>query len=125
MIAWSKNESGCLAHTFNLVVASQFDVFQATPVAQGVVRDVEHVVRFMVGKVNLQHMQLFVDGVDQPALSGEFVNQSDPAAADRPGAVGQFVLDVAGGKHRLAEAARGDCVKASFDTLLACFDHFS
>ena len=48
-----------------LVVAAQFDVLQTGAAAQGVVGDVEHVVGFVIGQVELEQMQALVDGLDQ------------------------------------------------------------
>ena len=44
-----------------LVVAAQFDVLQASAIAQGVVGEVEHVVGFLIGQVKLQQMQPLVN----------------------------------------------------------------
>ena len=55
----------------DLVVAAQLDVLQPDAVAQRVVGQVQHVVRLVVGQMDLQQVQAAVDGLDQPGLAGQ------------------------------------------------------
>jgi hypothetical protein len=51
-----------------VVVPAKFDVLQTGAVAQGVVGEVEDVVGFVVGQVDLEDVQPAVDGVDEAEL---------------------------------------------------------
>ena len=103
----------------DFVVAAQFEVLQAGAVAQGVVGEVEDVVGLVVGQVDLEQVQAVVDGVDEAELAGQGVDGADAAVADAAGAVGDLVVDVAGGEHRLAAAAQVGLVEAALDAALA------
>jgi hypothetical protein len=83
----------------DFVVAAQFDMFQALSAAEEIVGDVEHVIGFVVGPVNLQQVQPPVDGVDQPALPREGVYRSDSSAGQPASLVRQVILDVACREH--------------------------
>src|SRR5438046_10305731 len=52
----------------HLVVAAQLDVLQTGAVAQGVVGEVEDVIRLVKGQVDLEQAQPVVDGVDEREL---------------------------------------------------------
>ena len=54
----------------------------------------------MVGPMNLQQVQIPVDRIDQSHAPAQKMNPSDPARPQRPEAVGQIVVDVAGREHR-------------------------
>jgi hypothetical protein len=77
-----------------LLVAEQFQVLQAGPSRQEVVGDVEHVIGFVVGQMDLQQPQ---SGVDRPIESqgaDQEVDQADPAVGRGPGAFGDLVVDI-------------------------------
>ena len=88
----------------DFVVAAQFDMFQALAAAEEVVGDVEHVIGFVVGLVNLQQVQPAVDGVDEPALPCEGVYRPDASAGQPAGLVGQVILS--GLAQRLIQSCR-------------------
>lgn len=46
-------------------------------------------------------MQIAIDGVDQARLACQPVDRPDAADADPARPLGQFVVDIAGGQHRL------------------------
>ena len=51
----------------DFVLAPQFEILQASAVAQRVIGQVEDVIGCVVGKVKLEQMEPFVDGLDEPA----------------------------------------------------------
>jgi hypothetical protein len=53
----------------------------------------------MVGAVELEQVQAAVDGVDEADPACQGVHGTDAAAADTAGAVGDLIVDVAGGEH--------------------------
>ena len=76
-------------------------------------------VGFVVGQMELEQVQAAVDGVDEAELAGQGVDGADAAVADAAGAVGDLVVDVAGGEHGLVAAAQVGLVEAAFDPALA------
>jgi hypothetical protein len=86
----------------DLVVATQLDVFQACAVAEGVVGQVEHVIRLVVRAMDLQEVQAAVDGLHEPDFPRQLMHHADAAHADGPHLVSQLHTDVAGCKHRPA-----------------------
>ena len=85
----------------DLVVAAHFEVLQAAAPGQEVVGDVQDVVALEVRQVPLQEVEAPVDVVDQPELAGQQVDCPDSARRDGPGPIGDLVVDVGGGHHRL------------------------
>jgi hypothetical protein len=103
----------------DLVLAAEFEVLQAGAVTQGVVGEGEDVVGLVVGEVELEQVQVPIEGVDEADLAGEGVEGADTAAADAPGAVGDLVVDVAGGEHGAAAVRDAGFVEAAFEAALA------
>ena len=92
---------------------------QAGAVAQGVVGEVEDVIRLVVGQVDLEQVQPAVDGLGQAQLAHQEVDGADTAVADAPATVADFVVDVAGGEHGLGAAAQVVFVQTFLDAALA------
>ena len=65
-----------------LVVAAQFDVLKAGAVAQSVVGDVEDVVGLVIGQMDLEQVQMAVDGLGQAEFLSEQVDGADATASD-------------------------------------------
>ncbi len=103
----------------HLVVAPQFDVLQAGAVTESVVSEVENVIRFVKGQVDLEQVQPVVDGVDQADLSGQGVEGADPAMGDPTAAVTDLLMNVAGREHRLVATTELGLVQAPHDPALA------
>ena len=78
----------------DLVVASQLDVLESRAVAQRVVSQVQHVIGLMVRTMDLQQMQVTVDGIDEADLAGQLMDQSNASNADGTHLVGEFHADV-------------------------------
>ena len=97
----------------------RFDVLQTGAVAQGVVGDVEHVVGFVVGQVQLEQVQASIDGVDQADPPCQQVHGPDAAAGDGPGFGRDLVMNVAGRELRFEGDRIARLVKPAFDPLLA------
>src|SRR5262249_7744306 len=57
--------------------------------------------------------------VDQADLAGQEVDGPDPAGGDGPGPVGQLVVDVGGGQHRLGALDAGLVLDPAEDAPLA------
>jgi hypothetical protein len=80
-------------------VAQALNVVQPFAAAQDVVGQVEHVVRLVVGQVDLQQLQALVDGFGQPQLGGQPVDGSNAAEAHGVGVRSDLVVDRARGEH--------------------------
>ena len=102
-----------------LVLAAQFDVLQAGAVAQGVVGEVEHVIGFVVGQVDLEQVQALVDGVDQADAPGEQMDGADAAVGDATRFGRHFVMNVAGREPRFEGDRIALLVEPAFDAALA------
>src|SRR5262249_19036987 len=83
----------------DLVVAPQFEVFDARATGQEIEGDVQDVVGFVVGQVSLEDVEAGVDVTDQSSALRHQEHGADAASGEALDAVGQFVVDVAGGDH--------------------------
>ena len=86
----------------DFVIAPQFNVLQSHAVAQRVVRQVQHVIRLMVGTMDFQQMHAAINGGHKADLSRQLMHQTNSTHADGTHLVGQFDADVGCGEHRLA-----------------------
>ena len=102
---WIGNPLRAQGVQIDLVVAKRLQVLQALAVAQNVVGDVQHVIRFVIRQMDLQQMHVGIDGVDQPHLAGQQMHRADPAMTKAPAAIGHFIANRAGRKHRAPAAA--------------------
>ena len=94
-------DAGCpQSIQIRLVVAEQFDVLQTVPSGQNVIADVQHVIRFVIRQMNLQQVNIPVNGIDQSNLAGQQMNRTNPAAGDGAVAITDIVMDVACRQHR-------------------------
>ena len=117
----------------DLVVAPQFEVFDALTAGEDVEGDVQDVVGFVVGKMDLEQMKLGVDVADQAYPSSQQKHGADAAGAETLDAIGQFVVDIAGGHHGygplgtrwLPETLVNSSPSFLEDSLLACLAFFS
>jgi hypothetical protein len=101
------------------VVAAEFEILQASTVAQGVVGEVEDVVGFVVGQVDLEDMEVSIKPVDEAQLTGEQVKGADAAVADAVAAVTDLEVNVAGGEHGFGATTEIGLVQAALDLALA------
>src|SRR3990172_1742246 len=103
--ASAKNSCGCGAQCIqvSLVLAAQLQIFQASSAAQRVVRQVEHVVRFVIRQVKLEQVQPLVDRCSQSQLTHQLMDQADAAVRRAHAPPGQLVVNVAAPQHGLRE----------------------
>jgi hypothetical protein len=109
----------------NLVVAEQFEVFQAAAATQRQVGQGADMVGLMIGKVDFQQVQALVDGFDQSALLGERVEGADAADGDAARAFGNLLMDVAGGHNRSGTTAEVGFIQTALDAALAVSQFFA
>ena len=107
------------------VVAQEFQVFQARAARQEIVGDVQHMVRFVVGQMDLQHLQAVVDRLVEPQLPHQQVHGTHAAGSNRSRALGDLVVDVGGRHHRPRTPPIVLFVQPPGDPGLALFDLFS
>jgi len=88
-------------------------------VAQRVVGEVQDVVTLVVGEVELQHMESFVDGLGQAELADQELDGADAAAGDCPRLGGDIVMDVGGGEDRVGRWGSDRPVESPADFALA------
>ena len=117
----------------DLVVASQFEVFDASSAGEDVESDVEHVVGFVVGEMAFEEMEVAVDLRDEIDPLSQEKNGPDATGAESADAVSIFVVDVGRGHHgnkplgsRLIVESLLDSPSALLEeSLLACGAFFS
>src|SRR5262249_51636324 len=64
-------------------------------------------------------VRVAMEGGDEADVAGEGVEGADAAAADAAGAVGDLIVDVAGGEHRAAAVGDVGCVEPAGEASLA------
>jgi hypothetical protein len=77
------------------------------------------VVALEVRQVPLQEVEAPIDVIDQPQLPCQEVHRPDPAGCDRPDLLGDLVVDVGGGHHRLVSFHTGPVLQSTEDSPLA------
>ncbi len=103
----------------DLVVAAQLNVFEAGATTQGVVGEIEDVIGLVVGHVEFEQDQISIDGRGETEPVRQSMHGADPAMRDAAVALADFVVDVAGGEHRLLAAFEVELVEPAFDSALA------
>ena len=103
----------------DLVVTPQFDVFDPLAPGQDVERDVQDMVGFVIRQMSLEDVDHSVDRADQSGLAGQQEHGADAAGAESLDTIGQLVMDVGGGHHRLVAFRTGSILDAVEDSALA------
>ena len=103
-----------------VVVAPQFQVLETGAVAERVVGDVEDVVGLVIGQVNLEQVQVLVDGLGQAEPVGEHVDGPDTTVGNGSVAVGHVVGDEVIGEDGPVCGHVLGLVESALDSGLAC-----
>ena len=103
----------------HFVVAPQFQMLQAGAAGQQVVSNVEHVIRLVIGHVDLEQLQARVDALVQAERFDHSMDQADPSGCNGPGPLGQFIVNVVGGEGRTTASAIVALIQPPLDALLA------
>src|SRR5208282_5336026 len=80
---------------------------------------VEDVVTLVVGEVELEQVEAFVDGLGQSELADEQVDGADATAGDGLDLGGGLVVDVGGGEDRHGRRRRDRSIEPAVDFPLA------
>jgi hypothetical protein len=83
----------------DLIVASQFEVFDSLAAGEEIQCDVEHMVGFVVGEMPFEQMEVAVDVLDESDLLSQEKEGADAPGTESPDALGRFVVDIGGGHH--------------------------
>jgi hypothetical protein len=59
------NARGAQGVQKGFVIATQFDVLQASAFTKGIVGQIEHVIGFVIGQMEFEQMKMTIDGIDQ------------------------------------------------------------
>ena len=59
------NAAGTEGIEIDFILAAQFQILQTGAIAQGVIGQVEHVIRLVIGQMNFEQVQLVIDGIDK------------------------------------------------------------
>jgi len=84
----------------HLIVAPQFQVFQASAARQQVVSHVQHMVGFAVRQVDLEQVQLTIDCLIQTKLTNNLVNHPDATGGDGTRSIRDLIVNARARKHR-------------------------
>ena len=101
----------------DLIVASQFEMFDPRAPSRDVEGDVENVVGFVIGEVTFEEMEVAVDVADQAGLASDQEHGAEAAGTEAVDAAGQFIMDVGGGHHGLITFGPGAVLDAIEDSL--------
>ena len=93
------NSLGAQGVEIDLVVATQFKMFEALATGDDVESDVQDVVGFVVGQMSFEKVEIPIDSVDQADLLSQQKNGTDTAGTEAFDAIGVFVVDIGGGHH--------------------------
>ena len=117
----------------DLIVASQFEVFDSLAAGDEIQCDVEHMVGFVVGQMPLEQMQSAVDFLGELDFLSHQKDGADAPGTESPDAMGLFIVDIAGGHHGYGPLGSGSMGESLLDSppsvleesLLACGAFFS
>ena len=84
----------------HLVLPAPLDILQARPATQHVVRDPEHVIRFVIRQMHLQHLHVPIDRGHQPRVLRQPMHRADPATRQSAHPITVLILHVARPIHR-------------------------
>src|SRR5512135_288735 len=103
----------------HLVVASGFNVLQAVAAGQEVVGDIQDVITLVIRQMPLQEVEVPVDVLDQSDLAGQEVDGPEATGGNATDLLGDLIVDVRGGHHRLGMFDAGLVLQAAKDSPLA------
>ena len=98
---------------------------EAIAVAKSVVGEIEDMIGFVVEHVNLEEMEFAINGVDKADALGEEMKGADAAVADAVHAIGDFVVDVAGGEDGAIGGAGFGFIEPTLDAALVSVEAMS
>ena len=104
------------------IVPAEFDVVERLPAAHRVVDDVQHMIGFVIGLVDLKQIENRVDPRREAELLHEPVHDPDPAVRDGPRLVRDLELNVARPENRAAFIHLNCCPEAALDSTLLSRD---
>ena len=76
-------------------------------------------IRFVIGQVDLEEVESLIDGVDEAQTSSQEMKGANAAVANAAGALGDFVMDIAGRQDRPCGVVDARFVEAPLQTALA------
>src|SRR5207253_10971620 len=83
------------------------------------VGDGQHMIGFVIGQVEFQQRHAVVDGVNQPQAPDQRMDGSYSTHVDAARALGNLIMDVAGGEHGLIATPQVKPIDAPLDGPLA------
>jgi hypothetical protein len=84
----------------HLILPPLLHILQARPATEHVVRDAEHVIRFVIRQMHLQHLHVPIDRVDQPRVLRQPMHGADPTTGESAPPIAVLILNVAHRVHR-------------------------
>src|SRR6516225_9378963 len=93
-------------------------MFDPLSASQDVVRDVQDVVRFVIGQMSFEELELVVDLADQSNPAGQEMDGADVTGGESLNAVSQFVVDVGSSHHGFVAFRSRPILDAAEDSLV-------
>jgi hypothetical protein len=115
-----------LSHSVHkrFVVVPQLNILKTRSARKRVVRDVQNMIRFVMGQVSLQKMHPIVNGSHQTTFAGKQVKGSDPTASNHLRPLGHFVVDILCSQQRIGLFGPLLALKALVQILFTLMQYF-
>jgi hypothetical protein len=101
----------------DLVVASQFEMFDVGAPSEDVEGDVEDVVGLVIGEVAFEEVKVAVDVTDQAGPARDQEHGAETTGTEAVDAAGEFVVDVGSSHHGVIAFGAGAVLDAIEDSL--------
>src|SRR5450755_346353 len=94
-----RNTTGAEGIEEHFVLAAQFQVLHAGTAAQGVEGQIENVIGLVIGEMDFQKVQAFVNSLAEADTASQQHHGTDATMGNTTNATGKLVIDVPRGKH--------------------------
>ena len=98
---------------------------EASAVTEGVVGNIQNMIGFVIGETNFEQVKALIDGIDESDALDEQMKGPDAAVADAVNAVGDFVVNIAGGENGSMAGEWFGFIEAALNSALASVEAIS
>ena len=118
-----RNAPGAEGVEIDGVIAAEFEILEGDAAAQRIIGEIEDMIGFVIGQMDLEGMQALVDDLGQAETLDHEMDGADAAAVEAMAALAEFVVDVACGELRPVAARQYVFVQTPLDPSLAVAPH--
>jgi hypothetical protein len=119
LCSWVGKSLSAQGIEINFIVASQLDVLDSLSASHDIECDIQEMVRLMIGPVFLQDVEVVVDVTDQANPPREQQQRTDSSRIEALDPIGELVVNVTRGDHRLFAIWRGTICNTVEDSPLS------